>query len=102
MILSVGYYFDATPALPILPPEEVSKGASGTIPRPDVSHASPERAAVVSVAQGAGDVCKDIPPTLSCSSASSSSGRHSVVIAQEDIDPLRADRGALDRVRHRF
>ena len=47
MILSVGYYFDATPALPILPPEEVSKGASGTIPRPDVSQASPERAALV-------------------------------------------------------
>ncbi len=36
--------------------------------------------------------------SLSCSSSSSSSARHSVVIAQEDIDPLRADRGALDRV----
>ena len=47
VILSVGYYLDATPALPILPPEEVSKGASGTIPRPDVSQASPERAALV-------------------------------------------------------
>ena len=47
VILSVGYYFDATPALPILPSEEVSKGASGTIPRPDVSQASPERAALV-------------------------------------------------------
>ena len=41
-----------------------------------------------------------IGATLSCSSSSSSSGRHSVVIAQEDIDPLRADRGALDRVSH--
>ncbi len=47
VILSVGYFLDVTPALPILPPEEVSKGASGTIPRPDVSQAPPERAALV-------------------------------------------------------
>src|SRR5271157_2106116 len=38
--------------------------------------------------------------SLNCSSSSSSSGRYSVVIAQKDIDPLRADRGALDRVSH--
>ena len=47
VILTVGYFLDATPALPILPPEEVSKGASGTIPRPDVSRAPPERSALV-------------------------------------------------------
>jgi mono/diheme cytochrome c family protein len=47
VILLVGYFFDATPALPILPPEEVSKGASGTIPRPDVSQMLPTRAALV-------------------------------------------------------
>ena len=46
-ILALGYFFDATPTLPILPPEQVSQGASGTIPHPDVSQASPERAALV-------------------------------------------------------
>ena len=47
VILALGYYVDATPALPILPPEQVSKGASGSVPRPDVSRAPPERAALV-------------------------------------------------------
>ena len=47
VVLAVGYFLDATPATPILPPEEASKGASGGIPRPDVSQAPAERAVLV-------------------------------------------------------
>lgn len=47
VVFVVGYFLDATPAVPVIPPDRVAEGATGSIPRPDVSNLSPTRASLV-------------------------------------------------------
>ena len=47
VVLAVAYFVDLTPAVPLLPPDQVADGATGNIPRPDVSNLSPTRAKLV-------------------------------------------------------
>ena len=46
-LFAVGYFVDLTPTVPLLPPDRVADGASGSIPRPDVTNLSPTRANLV-------------------------------------------------------
>jgi mono/diheme cytochrome c family protein len=47
IIFAVGYFIDATPTIRVLPPDKIADGATGNIPRPDVSNLTPSRAALV-------------------------------------------------------
>ena len=44
IIFAVGYFIDATPTIRVLPPDQIADGATGNIPRPDVSNLSLRRA----------------------------------------------------------
>ncbi|MGA2494461.1 MAG: c-type cytochrome [Roseiarcus sp.] len=46
-VLGIGYFLYATPAVSVLPPDQVANGASGSIPRPDVSQLPTEQAALM-------------------------------------------------------
>jgi mono/diheme cytochrome c family protein len=47
VVLALGFFLYRTPAISFLPPDRVADGASGSIPRPDVSKLPPQRAALV-------------------------------------------------------
>jgi len=47
VLFAVGYFLNATPAVSFIPPDQVSNGATGGIPRPDVTKLAPERANLV-------------------------------------------------------
>jgi mono/diheme cytochrome c family protein len=47
IVFAVGYFIDATPAVPVLPPDKVAEAVTDSIPRPDVSNLSPTRAGLV-------------------------------------------------------
>jgi mono/diheme cytochrome c family protein len=47
IVLGIGYFINATPTIPGLPSDQVAEGASGDIPRPDLSNTGAVKAALI-------------------------------------------------------